>query len=71
MIIRNSGDGVLKVIDADRIQTNGVIQTNALVDRFHKIYTTSTAYGVNLNLAQNYQSARIQIYADYQICEPP
>jgi hypothetical protein len=25
----------------------------------------STAYGVNLNLAQNYQSARVQIYADY------
>ena len=65
VIIRNNGEGSLKVIDVDRIQTNGVIQTNALVDRFHKIYTTSTAYGVNLNLAQNYQSARIQIYADY------
>jgi hypothetical protein len=65
VIIRNSGEGALKVMDVDRIQTNGVIQNNALVDRFHKIYTTSTAYGVNLNLAQNYQSARVQIYADY------
>ena len=65
VIIRNNGEGSLKVIDVERIQTNGVIQTNSLVDRFHKIYTTSTAYGVNLNLAQNYQSARIQIYADY------
>lgn len=65
VIIRNNGEGELKVIDVDRIQTSGVIQTNALIDRFNKVYTTSTAYGVNLNLAQNYQSARVQIYADY------
>ena len=56
---------MLKVIDTDTIQRSGVIQTNSLVDRFNKVYTTSTAYGVNLNLAQNYQSARVQIYADY------
>ena len=65
VIIRNEGGGKLKVVDSDSIQTNGVIQTNALVDRFHKVYTTSTAYGVNLNLSQNYRSARVQIYADY------
>lgn len=56
---------MLKVVDTDKIQTSGVIQTNSLIDRFNKVYTTSTAYGVNLNLAQNYQSSRIQIYADY------
>lgn len=65
VIIRNSGDGELKVMDVEKIQTSGVIQTNSLIDRFNKVYTTSTAYGVNLNLAQNYQSARVQIYADY------
>lgn len=65
VIIRNEGGGMVKVIDTDKIQTSGVIQTNSLVDRFHKVYTTSTAYGVNMNLAQNYQSARVQIYADY------
>ena len=65
VIIRNSGDGELKVMDVQKIQTSGVIQTNSLIDRFNKVYTTSTAYGVNLNLAQNYQSARVQIYADY------
>lgn len=65
VIIRNEGGGDLTVIDPDRIQNNGVIQTNSLIDRFHKVYTTSTAYGVNLNLAQNFQSARVQIYADY------
>jgi len=68
VIIRNTGSkggSSLTVMDPDNIQTNGVIQTNSLIDRFHKVYTTSTAYGVNLNLAQNYQSARVQIYADY------
>ena len=65
VIIRNEGGGMLKVIDTDKIQTSVVIQTNSLIDRFNKVYTTSTAYGVNLNLAQNYRSARVQIYADY------
>ena len=65
VIIRNDGGNMLSVMDSDHIQSNGVIQTNSLIDRFHKVYTTSTAYGVNLNLAMNYQSARVQIYADY------
>lgn len=65
VVIRNNGGRQLKVLDTQQIQTSGVIQNNALIDRFNKVYTTSTAYGVNLNLAQNYQSARVQIYADY------
>lgn len=65
VIIRNDG-GQLRTVDVDNIQVNGVLQTNALVDRFNRIYTTSTSYGVNLNLSQNYQSARVQIYADYE-----
>jgi hypothetical protein len=65
VIIRNEGGGAIKVLDSGRIQTSGVLQNNSLIDRFNKVYTTSTAYGVNLNLAQNYQSARVQIYADY------
>ena len=65
VIIRNDG-GSLKTVDVNQIQVDGVLQTNALVDRFNRIYTTSTSYGVNLNLSQNYQSARVQIYADYE-----
>ena len=65
VIIRNDG-GALKTVDVEKIQTDGVLQTNALIDRFNRIYTTSTSYGVNLNLSQNYQSARVQIYADYE-----
>lgn len=66
VIIRSTGTkGGTTTIDPNHVQTTGVIQTNSLIDRFHKVYTTSTAFGVNLNLAQNYQSARVQIYADY------
>jgi hypothetical protein len=65
VIIRNEGGDMIKVIDTDTIQRSGELQTNGLIDRFNKVYTMSTAYGVNLNLAQNYQSARVQIYADY------
>ena len=65
VIIRNDG-GDLKTVDVEKIQVDGVLQTNALVDRFNRIYTTSTSYGVNLNLAQNYQNTRVQIYADYE-----
>ena len=65
VIIRNDG-GELKTIDVEKIQVDGVLQTNALVDRFNRIYTTSTSYGVNLNLAQNYQNTRVQIYSDYE-----
>lgn len=65
VIIRNDG-GDLKTVDVEKIQVDGVLQTNALIDRFNRIYTTSTSYGVNLNLAQNYQNVRVQIYADYE-----
>lgn len=65
VIIRNQGGGDLKVIDTNTIQKSGVLQTNSLVDRYNKVYTTSMSYGANLNLTQNYQTGRIQIYADY------
>lgn len=55
VVVRNAGGRQLKVLDTQQIQTSGVIQNNSLIDRFNKVYTTSTAYGVNLNLAQNYQ----------------
>lgn len=66
VIIRNIGGNEVKVMDTDRIQTAGVLQTNALIDRFNKVYTTSTSYAYNLNTSQNYQTMRIQLYADYE-----
>ena len=66
VVIRNAGGNQLSVMDTDRIQSMGVLQTNSLVDRFQKIYTTSGAAVYNLNNAQNYENIRIQLYADYE-----
>ena len=66
VVIRNTGGNQLSVMDTDRIQSLGVLQTNSLVDRFQKIYTTSGAAVYNLNNAQNYENIRIQLYADYE-----
>ena len=66
VIIRNVGGDQLKVIDTDRIQSLGALQTNALVDRFTKIYTTSGAGVYNLNNVLNYQTMRVQLYTDYE-----
>ena len=65
VIIRNAGGNQLKVVDINKIQTSGELQTNALVDRFNRVYTTSptsmNAYQSNLN----YQTLRPQLYSEY------
>jgi hypothetical protein len=66
VIIRNVGGDELRVIDTDRIQSLGTLQTNALVDRFTKIYTTSGAGIYNVNNVYNYQTLRVQLYIDYE-----
>ena len=65
VVIRNVNDE-LRVIDTDRIQSLGTLQTNALVDRFTKIYTTSGAGIYNVNNVYNYQTLRVQLYTDYE-----
>jgi hypothetical protein len=66
VIIRNVGGNDLKVIDTDKIQSSGVLQTNAIVDRFNKIYTTSGVAAYAGQTALNYPSIRPQLYADYE-----
>jgi hypothetical protein len=66
VVIRNVGGDELRVIDTDRIQSLGTLQTNALVDRFTKIYTTSGAGIYNVNNVYNYQTLRVQLYTDYE-----
>ena len=66
VVIRNVGGDELRVIDTDRIQSLGTLQTNALVDRFTKIYTTSGAGIYNINNVYNYQTLRVQLYTDYE-----
>lgn len=65
VIIRNVGGNQLKVADINKIQKSGQYQTNALVDRFTRLYT----YGNNRNVFNpnlNYQTLRIQLYSDYE-----
>ena len=42
VIIRNDGGNQLKVFDVNKIQQSGDIQTNSLIDRFNRIFTTTT-----------------------------
>jgi hypothetical protein len=66
VVVRNVGGNELKVIDTDRIQAAGVLQTNAIVDRFNKVYTTSGVAAYAGQTALNYPSIRSQLYADYE-----
>jgi hypothetical protein len=68
VVIRNTGDNQLKVIDVNKIQQSGDVATNSLIDRFGRIYTayntnTTSLYGSQLNV--NYQYLRAQLYSDY------
>ena len=65
VVIRNVGGNQLKVFDVNQIQQTGEFETNALVDRFNKIYTNSSTslYGQQANF--NFQYLRPQLYSDY------
>jgi len=65
VIIRNVGGDQLKVADTNQIQMSGELETNSLVDRYNRIYTTSptSLYGYQSNF--NYQTLRTQLYSEY------
>ncbi len=66
VVIRNVGGNQLKVVDIDKIQSLGIIQTNSLIDRFTKLYSTTGTGIYNLNNVLNYQTLRIQLFTDYE-----
>ena len=65
VVIRNQGGNQLKVVDINKIQSSGENQTNSLVDRFNRVYSTSptSLYGYQNNF--NYQTLRPQLYSEY------
>ena len=69
VIIRNEGGNQLKVMDVDSIQRSGKYETNSLVDRFSRVYSTNATslYGQQLNV--NYQYLRAQVYSDYDVMD--
>ena len=64
VLIRNVGGSKLKVLDFNQQQQAGQIETNSMVDRFNRLYTTNQA--PIYNPALNYQVLRTQLYSDYE-----
>lgn len=64
VLVRNVGGTELKIADVNQIQTTGKYQTNSLLDRFSRLYVYNNKNIFNPNL--NYQTLRIQLYADYE-----
>lgn len=65
VIIRNQGGDQLKVMDVNRIQQSGELETNALVDRFNRIYTNSQTSLYGYQSSFNYQTLRPTLYSEY------
>ena len=65
VIIRNEGDNQLKVFDVNKIQVSGEYETNALVDRFNRIYTNSHTSIYGYQSSFNYQTLRPTLYSEY------
>ncbi len=64
VVIRNVGGNQLRVMDVERIQSFGQLQTNSLVDRFTRLHKAGQRMQFNPTL--NYQTLRLQLYADYE-----
>jgi len=69
VIIRNEGGDQIKVMDVDSIQKSGKYETNALIDRYSRVYSSNATslYGQQLNV--NYQYLRPQLYSDYDVMD--
>ena len=70
VIIRNEGGNQIKVIDIDSIQKSGKYETNSLIDRYNRIYSSNSStslFGQQLNA--NYQYLRTQLYSDYDVMD--
>ena len=69
VIIRNVGGNQISVMDTNQIQSNGAIQTNSLLDRYSRIYSTnpSSLYGSQFNF--NYKYLRPQLYSEYDVMD--
>ena len=65
VIIRNDGGDQLKVVDINKIQVSGEYETNALVDRFNRIYTNANTSIYGYQSSFNYLMLRPQLYSEY------
>jgi len=64
VLVRNVGGSKLKTLDFSKYQQTGQVETNSMVDRYNRLYTTNQA--PIYNPALNYQTLRTQLYSDYE-----
>ncbi len=64
VIIKNTGGSKLKVLDFSQYQQTGKVETNSMIDRYNRLYTTNQM--PVYNPALNYQTLRTQLYSDYE-----
>jgi len=64
VVIKNTGGSKLKVLDFSQYQQTGKIETNSMIDRYNRLYTTNQM--PVYNPALNYQTLRTQLYSDYE-----
>jgi len=64
VLIRNVGGSKLKTLDFSKYQQSGQVETNSMVDRYNRLYTTNQM--PVYNPALNYQTLRTQLYSDYE-----
>ena len=65
VIVRNVGGKQLKVMDVDRIQKYGSLESNSLYDRFTRLHRP-VGSSLQYNPTLNYSSMRLQLYSDYE-----
>jgi hypothetical protein len=65
VVIRNVGGNQLKIMDADRIQKYGNLESNSLYDRFTRLHRP-VGSSLQYNPTLNYASMRLQLYSDYE-----
>tara|TARA_R110000796_G_scaffold210807_1_gene326994 strand:+ start:1217 stop:3133 length:1917 start_codon:yes stop_codon:yes gene_type:complete len=69
VVIRNVGGNQVKVIDSGKIQSTGELETNSLMDRYNRIFSTNptSLYGAQFNL--NFQYMRPYMYSEYDVMD--
>ena len=64
VIIRNVGGNQIKVIDTDRLQSSGNLETNRRIDRFSRLYQNLP--GFSYAHGQLHLATRLELFRDYE-----
>jgi len=69
VVIRNVGGNQIKTIDVNKIQQSGTVETNSLINRYHKAFTNSPTSLYGKQASFNYQTLRPVLYAEYDVMD--